>query len=101
MQKNDRDRRVLVMAPVGQDARAIGEWLTSRGLPACGCNSAAECCAEVYAGAGALLLTEEALEAEHGFDVLEPLKIQPEWSELPLIILTTGGEPRLHRLLEL
>lgn len=101
MQNNDRELRVLVMAPVGQDARAIAELLTSRGLPTRICNGEAECCAEINAGAGALLLTEEALETERGCDVLGALKMQPQWSELPLIILTTGGEPRLNRLLEL
>ena len=29
------------------------------------------------------------------------LKLQPAWSELPLIILTSGGESRLTRLLDL
>ena len=89
------------MAPVGQDARAIAELLTNRGLAARVCRGTAECCAEINAGAGALLLTEEALETERGFDLLETLKQQPAWSELPVIILTTGGEPRLIRLLEL
>ena len=101
MLNNDHDRRVLVMAPVGQDARAIAQLLTSRGLPARICRGAAECCAEINAGAGALLLTEEALETERGLNVVEALKVQPAWSELPLIILTTGGETRLIRLLEL
>jgi signal transduction histidine kinase len=101
MLNNDHDRRVLVMAPVGQDARAIAELLTSRGLATKICTGAAECCAEINAGAGALLLTEEALETERGLDVVEALKVQPAWSELPLIILTTGGETRLIRLLEL
>ena len=101
MQNNDHELRVLVMAPVGQDARAIAELLTSRGLPTRICNGEAECCAEINAGAGAVLLTEEALETERGGDVLGALKMQPQWSELPLIILTTGGEPRLNRLLEL
>jgi hypothetical protein len=41
------------------------------------------------------------LETQPGSDVLGALKMQPQWSELPLIILTTGGEPRLNRLLEL
>jgi signal transduction histidine kinase len=89
------------MAPVGQDARAIAEMLASCGLRSRICNGAAECLAEINAGASALLLTEEALEMQRGFDVLEALKVQPKWSELPLIILTTGGEPRLIRLLEL
>ena len=101
MQNNDRELRVLVMAPVGQDARAIAELLIGRGFPTRICNGAAECCAEINAGAGAVLLTEEALETERGRDVLGALKMQPQWSELPLIILTTGGEPRLNRLLEL
>ena len=101
MQNNDRELRVLVMAPVGQDARAIAELLMGRGLPTRICNGEAEFCAEISAGAGAVLLTEEALETERGCDVLGALKMQPQWSELPLIILTTGGEPRLNRLLEL
>ena len=33
--------------------------------------------------------------------LFEALAAQPSWSELPLIILTTGGESRLARLLEL
>lgn len=89
------------MAPFGQDARAIAELLTRRGLTAQICRGAAECCAELNAGAGALVLTEEALETERGFDVFETLKRQPAWSKLPVIILTTGGEPRLIRLLDL
>jgi signal transduction histidine kinase len=101
MQNNDRDKRVLVMAPVGRDAQAMTEMLTDRGVSTQICRGAAECCAEINAGAGALLLTEEALETERGLDVLEALKMQPAWSELPVIILTTGGETRLIRLLEL
>ena len=58
MLNNDHDRRVLVIAPVGQDARAIAELLTSRGLATKLCTGAAECCAEINAGAGALLLTD-------------------------------------------
>ena len=101
MRNNAHDRRLLVMAPVGQDARAIAELLSSRGLPVRICNDGLECSAEINNGAGALLMTEEALETERGLDVLEALKLQPAWSELPVIILTTGGDTRLIRLLEL
>lgn len=89
------------MAPVGQDARAIAELLNSRGLSARICNDGVHCCAEINSGAGALLLTEEALETERGLEVLKALQLQPHWSELPVIILTTGGDTRLIRLLEL
>ena len=51
--------------------------------------------------AGALLLTEEALESPEGSLLLDPLKAQPPWSELPLIILTSGGESRRAGLLDL
>src|SRR5438552_12508839 len=50
---------------------------------------------------GALLLTEEALESPQGSLLLDLLKAQPPWSELPLIILTSGGESRRARLLDL
>ena len=49
--------------------------------------------------AGALLLTEEALESAQGSLLLDLLKAQPPWSELPLIILTSGGESRRAGLL--
>ena len=51
--------------------------------------------------AGALLLTEEALESPQGSLLLNLLKAQPPWSELPLIILTSGGESRRAGLLDL
>ncbi len=101
MPNNDRDNRVLVLAPVGQDARAIAKLLTNRGIAAGICSDATDCCAEINAGAGALLMTEEALDTHRGLDLLKTLKQQPAWSELPVIILTTGGESRLIRLLEL
>jgi len=51
--------------------------------------------------AGALLLTEEALESPQGSLLLDLLKGQSPWSELPLIILTSGGESRRAGLLNL
>jgi len=54
----------------------------------------------VIRNAGALLLTEEALELSGGDNLLEALRKQPAWSELPVIILTRGGESRVERLLD-
>ena len=95
------DRRVLILAPIGNDAKAIDELLARHGIGTQVCRDPAECRACINAGAGALLLTEEALELECGMELLDTLKSQPTWSELPLIVLTTGGESRLTRLLEL
>lgn len=93
--------RVLVIAPVGQDGVAIASLLAERGLEAQVCGGPAECCVEITSGVGALVLTEEVLEMEGALTLLNALNTQPAWSELPLIILTTGGEYRLAQLLDL
>lgn len=101
MQINSPGERVLILAPVGQDARLMAELLTRHRFQAHICNSLGDSCAQLHSGAGALVLTEEALELANVSDLLQTLKTQPPWSELPVIILTTGGESRLARLLEL
>jgi signal transduction histidine kinase len=45
-------------------------------------------------------MTEESLEPPQASDIFELFKTQPSWSELPLIILTSGGESRLATLLD-
>ena len=101
MQQNDQGERVLILAPVGNDARAIAELLAGRQFETRICNSMTDCCGQIGSGAGALVLTEEALELANVAELLQTLNAQPSWSELPLIIFTTGGETRLGRLLEL
>ena len=101
MEKNNSKDRVLIIAPVGRDAQGMAELLVGEGFEAQICGSLAECAAHIHSGAGALILTEEALELGSLSHLFEALAEQPSWSELPLIILTTGGESRLARLLEL
>jgi len=64
-------------------------------------DSPLECAAKIDEGAGALLLTEEALDHPDTKILLRKLEAQPAWSEIPLILLTSGGESRLSRLLDL
>ena len=101
MEKNNSKDRVLIIAPVGRDAQGMAELLVGQGFEAQICGSLAECAEHIQFGAGALILTEEALELGSLSHLFEALAAQPSWSELPLIILTTGGESRLARLLEL
>ena len=98
---HNKDERVLIMAPVGQDADAMAALLYAEGFETQICTGADECSRQIAAGTGALLLTEEALESPLRSLLLEVLKAQPPWSELPLIILTSGGESRRARLLDL
>jgi signal transduction histidine kinase len=101
MEKNNSKERVLIIAPVGGDAHVMAELLGRHGFEGQICGSLAECTAHIQSGAGALMLTEEALEMGSLSHLFEALAAQPSWSELPLIILTAGGESRLARLLEL
>src|SRR6476620_3143319 len=101
MEKNNSKDRVLIIAPVGRDAQGMAELLVGGGFEVQICGSLAECAAHIQSDAGALILTEEALELGSLSHLFEALAAQPSWSELPLIILTSGGESRLARLLEL
>jgi PAS domain S-box-containing protein len=93
--------RVLIMAPVGQDAMAMALLLEAQGLETRVCTDPFECAREVAAGAGALVITEEALELPNAPALLRSLHTEAPWSELPVVILTTGGESRVSRLLDL
>jgi signal transduction histidine kinase len=98
MQKNER---VLVIAPIGQDAAAMATLLDAQGFETQVCHGLDGYSRQMIDSAGALLLTEEALESPQGSLLLDLLKGQPPWSELPLIILTSGGESRRAGLLNL
>jgi signal transduction histidine kinase len=91
---------VIIIAPVGQDAAAMEALLESEGFHAEVSSGLIECCEKV-SNAGALLLTEEALELPQVSDLMEALKAQPAWSKLPIIIPTSSGESRLVKLLDL
>jgi signal transduction histidine kinase len=98
---HNKDERVLIIAPVGQDAEAMAGLLDAQGFETQICNGSDDYSRQITDRAGALLLTEEALEPAQGSRLLDVLKAQPPWSELPLIILTSGGESRRAGLLNL
>jgi len=95
MAAND-DLHVLVVFPLGRDAELIRTALHQAGvqselLP--DVDSAAE--ALRSRDVGALLVAEEALENRAIVVFTEALGEQPAWSELPVLVLTAGGNPRL------
>ena len=90
---------VFIIAPVGQDAETMAALLDAEGFETQICRKLDEYSGRITDDAGALLLTEEALESAQGSLLLDLLKAQPPWSELPLIILTSGGESRRAGLL--
>src|SRR5437899_3461393 len=98
MHKNER---VLVIEHIGLDVAAMAYLLDSQGFETQICHRLDGYSRQMIDSAGALLLTEEALESPQGSLLLDLLKGQSPWSELPLIILTSGGESRRAGLLNL
>lgn len=84
-------RRVLVLAPVGSDAANIHSVLTEAGIEAEIARSTQQLLDAVVKGYGAVLLTEEAVTASVLPDFPQVLEKQPAWSNIPVILVTTGG----------
>ncbi|PTY01086.1 PAS domain-containing protein [Opitutus sp. ER46] len=100
MSETNLESRVIVFAPVANDANAMAGMLRQNGVSAVIAGSAPQCRTLMEGGAGALLLTEEALRELRAERTMELLRRQPPWSELPLLILTSGRAARLADLLE-
>lgn len=87
----------LILAPIGRDAAEIARVLDGMDVSTRVAGTLAELCAilEPNHGAGfaALLLTEEALIGGAG-ELTAFLRRQPPWSDLPVILLTSGGRWR-------
>src|SRR6266436_1154718 len=101
MSRRHKGECVFIIAPVGQDAETMAALLDAKGFETQICHKLDGFSRQITDSAGALLLTEEALESAQGSLLLDALKAQPPWSELPLIILTSGGESRRAGLLNL
>jgi signal transduction histidine kinase len=85
--EDSRDERILVLAPRGKDAPLACEALTAAGLTAHICPDLDTLTGELAAGAGAILIAEEALPP-HRISVLTgALDDEPSWSELPIVVL--------------
>jgi signal transduction histidine kinase len=83
--------RTIVFAPVGRDGQLIAELLERRGLLATRVSSIDSLCEQIRRGAGAAILSEEALSEGSMREILHVLHEQPTWSDFPLILLTIGG----------
>ena len=102
-QRPDADLRVLVFAPIGRDTELTTELLTRSSIPCHPCRSLAEVCDEARAGAGAVLLTEEALSDPKIDDLAAVLQAQPPWSDISILLFAGGDRNQaslrtLHKL---
>jgi signal transduction histidine kinase/CheY-like chemotaxis protein len=85
------EARVLLLAPTARDAANSERLLRGAGLACAVCRELKAVCRELEAGAGALVIPEEALAREGATLLSETLRRQPPWSDLPVLVLTRGG----------
>lgn len=86
----DRDDRILILTPAGRESDIAATALDKAGLKIDACADIEELTIKVDAGAGAVLIAEEALVPPGIWSFVEAVRRQPTWSDLPLVVLTTG-----------
>src|SRR3954470_12603085 len=85
------EERVLLLAPTAKDAAMTEHLLAGVNVACLSCATAEMLCGELAAGAGAVLLTERALDVADIHVFSEFLRRQPPWSDLPVVMLANGG----------
>ena len=99
MTSNDIEMRALVITPTGRDAELICDLLVSQNI-SCDLFATGEAArTEALAGAGVVIIAEEALLASDISLWAAQLAQQPSWSELFFILLTAPGERSRRRML--
>ena len=98
------DQRILIFAPVGKDAPLTLEVLQRTDLVGRVCETAATLCEEFHRGSGVIILTEEALEDRGIGELMDCLRSQPAWSDIPILLFADAERSEIYlrtlRLLE-
>ena len=95
------ERRVLIVAPTGNDAMLTANFLEEADLATKVCAHVAQLADEVNKGCGALILAEEILGQGSISILIQALAEQPVWSDIPIILITSGGEVNQTQLRQL
>lgn len=94
------EMRVLVLPATGADGIAIRKLLDSNGISCLVVQNVAAACEGIVRAAGVLLVAEEALGTDYS-RLLECIRIQPFWSDLPVILLSSSGRSESPMLTEI
>ncbi len=84
--------RVLILAPRGRDATIACDLLRQHAVDCVICRDLDELLAGLVTGAAAALVTEEALGAGDRTGLIEWVRSQPKWSDLPFVVLANGDK---------
>jgi len=91
-ESNILEERVLVFMPTGRDASLICSTLESSDITAEACADSNQLKEEIARGAGAVLLTEEALQNGTLEQLVESFNRQPIWSDIPVVLFASSGQ---------
>jgi len=83
--------RILVCAAFGRDGELIERELGRAGLSSFRCSALEDLCGCVPDGAGVILICDYCFSRDDVALLAEMLSSQPPWSELPVLVLTSGG----------
>jgi signal transduction histidine kinase len=93
-QASDAELRVLVLAPVGRDAELTCEMLREARIPCHACADLGELGRELRTGAGAIVVSSEALGPEGAPAFARLLEAQEPWSDVPIVLAAATGDVR-------
>ena len=94
-------QRVLVLAPIGRDAKAGAVHLEENGIDCLICSDLKQLLEGLSRGAAVAVVTEEAFLRGESNLLNEWVRRQPPWSDFPFIVLTsrqTSSFAHAHRL---
>jgi signal transduction histidine kinase len=87
-----REETVIILAPTGNDAANVAHLLAEYGFKTELATSEEQLCLLAKQGSGALLVAEEALSTEIDSPLAQFLRQEPSWSDLPILVVTSGGD---------
>jgi PAS domain S-box-containing protein len=94
------EMRVLVLPATGADGSAICKLLDSTGIACLVIQNVAAACEGISRAAGVLLVAEEALATDYSH-LLDCVRAQPVWSDLPIVLLSSSGRLESPMLTEI
>jgi signal transduction histidine kinase/ActR/RegA family two-component response regulator len=85
--------RILVHPPTRRDGQIVESLLAQAGLTCTTCSTLAGLCAEIDDGTAAIVLTDDVLDGRDLSGLRDALRRQPQWSDVPFVVLAAGGMP--------
>jgi signal transduction histidine kinase len=86
-----RDRRVLLLPLTNRDAKTSRDVLQKAGIEVDVCENFDALVDEIERGAAAVAIAEERMSMGDSTRLAEVLHAQPQWSDLPVLLLTRWG----------